>query len=102
MASRREKTKPFTPPQFPIKILQVLKKAITMPDDTKSKEQAQDLARRIIAGVQTPFSIVGVSIEIGASIGVASYPADAQTPEGILKAANKEMYTDKAGHQLFG
>mgnify|MGYP005843333713 CR=1 FL=1 len=64
----------------------------------KNKQQAQTLANTISTRLKTPFDIAGESIEVGASIGIASYPTDAKTPEDVLKVADKGMYSDKASH----
>ncbi len=35
------------------------------------------------------------TIQVGASIGVASYPEDANSPEELLKLADKVIYDNK-------
>jgi diguanylate cyclase (GGDEF)-like protein/PAS domain S-box-containing protein len=54
------------------------------------------LAERIIAALQQPFGIGGRSVTISASIGVAVYPADAETPTDLIKNADMALYRAKA------
>ena len=42
-----------------------------------------------------PFEIDGKSHQIGAIVGIARYPADAGTPDELLRAADIAMYDAK-------
>ena len=54
------------------------------------------LSERVIAALRQPFAIGGQSIRISASIGVAVYPADADTPSDLIKNADMALYRAKA------
>lgn len=54
-------------------------------------ECAIDLANRLLASLQQPVIVNGNHIEIGASIGIASCPADGLDAEGLLRCADIAM-----------
>ncbi|WP_162901271.1 GGDEF domain-containing protein [Breoghania sp. L-A4] len=58
---------------------------------------AGDFAVNIVRAVAAPIDIAGVSIVVGASIGIAAYPSDATTCTGLLKNADIAMYQAKNG-----
>ncbi|MDF3934480.1 sensor domain-containing diguanylate cyclase [Pseudomonas citronellolis] len=58
--------------------------------------QAQAFARRLLSVLGQPYVIAGQRIDfVSASIGVALYPQDADSPEELLKAADAAMYRAK-------
>ncbi len=61
------------------------------------REEAEIVARKISAALATPFQLGSQkqSVGIGASIGIAVYPADAQDAEALVKAADAAMYSAK-------
>jgi len=56
---------------------------------------ATTVSRKIIDAISQPINIDGKSIHIGVSIGVAIYPSDSETSEGLLDAADKALYNAK-------
>lgn len=60
-------------------------------------ELAGKVARRILSMLQRPLSIGGKEIAISASIGIALFPDDAQSPDTLLRHADVAMYNAKAG-----
>ena len=60
-----------------------------------SQETASQLAGRVLRAVSKPFPIESYRASIGASIGVTVAPADARTPEELLKTADLAMYRAK-------
>jgi diguanylate cyclase (GGDEF)-like protein/PAS domain S-box-containing protein len=67
------------------------------------REEAEIVARKIIAAVATPFQLGSrkQSVNIGTSIGIAIYPADARDADALVKAADAAMYSAKqAGNSL--
>ena len=54
------------------------------------------LSERIIEALRQPFAIGGQNVRISASIGVAVYPADADTPTDLIKNADMALYRAKA------
>jgi len=67
------------------------------------REQAETVARKIIAALVAPFELgkQKQSIAIGTSIGIAVYPADAQDADALIRVADAAMYRAKqAGSSL--
>jgi diguanylate cyclase (GGDEF)-like protein/PAS domain S-box-containing protein len=55
------------------------------------------MAERIIAAIAAPFDIEGHHIVIGASIGIAAAPGDAQDADTLLRNADMALYAAKSG-----
>jgi diguanylate cyclase (GGDEF)-like protein len=56
---------------------------------------AEECARELIADLSRPCQIEGGSAAIGATIGIASYPADGRTMDALFKAADVALYHAK-------
>ena len=67
--------------------------AVLLPEATL--EQAQDTADRIRQALLLPFSVEGIRLHVGVSIGVASAPVPAATVEELLRCADVAMYSAK-------
>jgi len=59
---------------------------------------AETIARLILAALERPFGLGDLTIEIGASIGVAMYPMHADGSATLLQRADVAMYEAKADH----
>jgi diguanylate cyclase (GGDEF)-like protein/PAS domain S-box-containing protein len=59
--------------------------------------RAQVVARKIIAALEVPFELEGGSrsVSIGASVGIALYPADGHDAASLVRAADAAMYRAK-------
>ena len=62
---------------------------------------AQAMRTKLCALISAPLTTLqgipaGVSVHLGASIGIALYPYDAQDVQSLLKHADQQMYADKA------
>jgi diguanylate cyclase (GGDEF)-like protein/PAS domain S-box-containing protein len=57
--------------------------------------QAGDFARRVIDVVSAPYEIDGHQIVIGASVGIALAPSDADVPDTVLRHADLALYRAK-------
>lgn len=53
------------------------------------------IAEKIIAAMREPFELDGTLHYLGASVGIAIYPADAQDSTGLISAADTAMYRAK-------
>ena len=53
------------------------------------------IAREIIETIRQPFPIYSHNVNIGASIGIASYPQDGSDPSTLLQRADTAMYVAK-------
>ncbi|MES2759486.1 MAG: EAL domain-containing protein [Pseudomonadota bacterium] len=56
-----------------------------------------EVCNAILHALAVPFVISGEHIHMNASIGVATYPADAATPEDLMRNADLAMYAAKQG-----
>ncbi|WP_305036974.1 bifunctional diguanylate cyclase/phosphodiesterase [Candidatus Pantoea deserta] len=63
--------------------------------DANSREEIEELCRRIIAQINLPFAINGGEVFIGASLGVALAPEDADNPGDLLRYADIALYKAK-------
>ncbi len=57
---------------------------------------AAQISRRMLDSIRAPYSINGETVRIGVSIGVAIFPADANTPEQLLRNADTALFKAKA------
>ena len=55
----------------------------------------ETLAARIIAAFDTPIELAGGPVTVGASIGIALFPADSDNPEQLVRLADGAMYAAK-------
>jgi diguanylate cyclase (GGDEF)-like protein len=60
-----------------------------------TEEQLPEVVARIAAAVEEPIEVEGVPLSVGTSIGVAWYPEDGESVDGLLEAADREMYHQK-------
>jgi diguanylate cyclase len=63
--------------------------------DLTDPSAALALARKLVDSISQPFLLEGLRVQSGISIGVALYPADGETPDDLLKNADKAMYLAK-------
>ncbi len=56
---------------------------------------AEDISRRVIATSEKSFTLEKGDIYISASVGIALFPTDSQTPVGLLQCADLAMYRAK-------
>jgi diguanylate cyclase (GGDEF)-like protein len=64
--------------------------------DVRDSREAERIARRALAALNTPYENSGQSIDMGASIGVALCPRHGSELTGLMKAADIAMYHAKA------
>jgi diguanylate cyclase len=68
--------------------------------DTEST-YALTVAQRLIAELEQPFHLDALSVRVGASVGIASAPADATNSVALLRCADLAMYRAKVGPTPF-
>ena len=61
-----------------------------------SKEQAEKVAQKLIAGLQQPFILKGKEVYINISIGISVYPLDSNDINTLIKNADMAMYEVKS------
>jgi len=63
------------------------------------------IAEKIIASIAKPFQLEAGTANVGASVGIATYPEDADNVESLVQSADAAMYAVKKGgknaYQLF-
>ena len=64
-------------------------------------EGAVTVAKKLLASLEEPFVLEGLSVDVEASIGVAVYPDHGTDPEELLQRADIAMYTAKETHAGF-
>jgi diguanylate cyclase (GGDEF)-like protein len=67
-------------------------------------EQLEEIALRLLACIQRPFVADELSVEVGASIGIARFPTDGEDLMTLLRRADVAMYAAKeaqSGHKLY-
>jgi diguanylate cyclase (GGDEF)-like protein/PAS domain S-box-containing protein len=71
--------------------------------DIAGREAVAAVAEKIIAALAMPFSLVNrqQSVQIGTSIGIAIYPADAADGETLIQLADASMYSAKKMRNCF-
>ncbi|MDM3870111.1 EAL domain-containing protein [Porticoccus sp. W117] len=62
---------------------------------TSDKRSASIVSQRVIKALTKPFDVQGHSLTIGASIGIAFYPSDAQDMKMLMRYADGAMYAAK-------
>jgi diguanylate cyclase (GGDEF)-like protein/PAS domain S-box-containing protein len=65
--------------------------------DVTSKVSADLVASKLLAALEAPFSVCDDAVVIGASVGIALFPLDAEHTDGLMKAADMAMYRVKQG-----
>lgn len=64
--------------------------------------QAEELAARLVQTLALPFALAAGAAHIGASVGIALYPAHGGTLDALLAAADRALYAAKnAGRNAF-
>jgi diguanylate cyclase (GGDEF)-like protein/PAS domain S-box-containing protein len=69
---------------------------VILPDIAR-REEAETVARKIVAAISMPYQLDGQErpVDVGASIGIAIFPADASDADALIKAADSAMYGAK-------
>lgn len=66
-------------------------------EELRAPADAAALADTLLAAIRTPVGVDDLTLELDASIGIALYPLDADTPERLIEQADRAMYAAKAG-----
>jgi diguanylate cyclase (GGDEF)-like protein len=61
----------------------------------------EKVAARLVACVQEPFAVDELSLDVGASVGIARYPIDGRSANVLLRLADVAMYSAKAAQSGF-
>jgi diguanylate cyclase len=66
-------------------------------DSSTAPGDAEDVSDRLARALTNPFTIDGHRLQLGASIGRAVFPIDADDADGLLRAADAAMFGVKRG-----
>ncbi|HYB51789.1 MAG TPA: EAL domain-containing protein [Burkholderiaceae bacterium] len=69
--------------------------AVLLP--TQDASGAQEVARRLLAALEKPLVLSGQNVDLGGSLGIASFPADAAEAAALMARADIAMYVAKHG-----
>ncbi|MGE4500766.1 MAG: diguanylate cyclase [Hydrogenovibrio sp.] len=58
-------------------------------------KDAEKIAKNLTQVIAEPYELDGLTVRIGASIGIAHYPQDAQTVDALIQYADADMYRVK-------
>lgn len=58
-------------------------------------EAAEAVAQRLAAALESPLSVDGNQLSVGASLGLSTFPTDALDAESLLRCADRAMYVSK-------
>jgi diguanylate cyclase (GGDEF)-like protein len=78
--------------------------AVLPGERTDDPERLDRVAIALIGAVQRPFAVEHMTLQIGASLGVARFPHDGDDANALLRGADVAMYAAKearAGHKLY-
>jgi diguanylate cyclase (GGDEF)-like protein/PAS domain S-box-containing protein len=64
-------------------------------NNPKGKEEIAYIANRVVSSINEPMEILGEVLHVGASVGIAIFPADASTSVDLIKNADTAMYAAK-------
>lgn len=68
---------------------------IVLLNNISSTETVLNLAQKMCSAVAKPFQILGLSLDLSLSIGIASYPEHGRNSETLLQLADDAMYQAK-------
>ncbi|MBR9906676.1 MAG: sensor domain-containing diguanylate cyclase [Gammaproteobacteria bacterium] len=75
---------------------------VVLIQQVQQRDDVSLIAEKLLNALQKPFRIGELSLQVGASVGIAFYPTHGTTAEALLNAADNAMYVAKqAGRQRF-
>jgi len=72
--------------------------------DGADRDSIEETAKTLLYAIREPFEIAGISLQIGASIGIAFYPDHGSNANELLRQADVAMYLAKneaAGYRIY-
>lgn len=69
--------------------------------DAPAIDDVTRLSRELIACMERPVDMLGASIDVGLSVGIARFPGDADRGDDLLRCADVAMYSAKRAHSGF-
>jgi diguanylate cyclase (GGDEF)-like protein len=75
--------------------------AVLPPEGIEGAAGIEQLAAGLTHCLRVPFGVDELSLEVGASIGIARFPDDAQDAVALLRCADTAMYAAKQAHSPY-
>jgi diguanylate cyclase (GGDEF)-like protein len=75
--------------------------AVLPAEHTDNPTRLAELAEELLACVQQPIEVDELSLEVGASVGIARFPLDGDDVHALLRRADVAMYAAKEDHSVF-
>ncbi|HAI32166.1 MAG TPA: hypothetical protein DCM48_22030, partial [Thalassospira sp.] len=63
--------------------------------DVNGRDEADWISQKVAGSVQRPMEFGSLSVEVGASIGIAVFPHDSREVTALLSLADEKMYQQK-------
>lgn len=77
---------------------------VILHSEVSSEDDIAQMAQRVVAAISRPFDILGQSVLVGASVGVAVSPRDGDSADRLIKSADMALFEAKRagrGHFYF-
>ncbi|HKQ22982.1 MAG TPA: diguanylate cyclase [Burkholderiales bacterium] len=68
---------------------------VVLLQELSHSEESGEVARKILLAITKPVELAGQERRVSASIGISTYPADAQDEQALMKMADTAMYSAK-------
>ncbi|PFG11502.1 diguanylate cyclase domain-containing protein [Marinobacter sp. LV10MA510-1] len=65
-------------------------------NNPRGRDEITEVANRIVASINEPIEILGVVVQIGVSLGIATFPADGDSSSDLIINADSAMYAAKS------
>ena len=62
----------------------------------RGRDEISQVANRIVSSINKPTEILGEVLQIGVSLGIATFPADGDTASDLIRHADSAMYAAKS------
>jgi len=65
-------------------------------NNPRGRDEITEVANRIVISINQPIEILGVVVQIGVSLGIATFPADGDSASNLIINADSAMYAAKS------
>lgn len=69
---------------------------VVLLDNPRDLDEISAVAQRVVDAIAVPLQLDGETVSIGASVGIAVFPGDADSRDGLLQRADEALYSAKA------
>lgn len=68
---------------------------VVLLDNPRDADEINTVAQRVVDAIAEPLRLDGHTVRIGASVGIACFPGDADSRDDLLSCADRALYTAK-------